>query len=154
MKYSDAASASDNYSLESIHTAHDDRVGSSCIIDLRRHPRIDTWFKAQMIYGSGRVDGFISDLSRSGLCFEAGGELTDLLMSGNGQHTSQASRMVEICFDVPMENSERRPVIVQARTVYISGDDEGKYRCGTEFRVFTEGERALEDYLCIRGVTK
>ncbi len=154
MKYSHDSGILDNFSLETIDTAQRDRVGSSYAIELRRCPRVDTWFKAHMTSDYGRIDGFVSNLSRSGLCFEAGSELPDLFMTGNGQHASQASSIVEISFDLPIQNAGCRPLIVQARTVYVIQGDEGRYRCGAEFRFLTEGEEALENYLRDRGAGK
>jgi hypothetical protein len=115
---------------------------------------VDTWFKAQMISDYSSVEGHISNVSRSGLCFEAGGELPDLLISASGLRAGKASGVVVISFDVPVPNAESKPVIAQARTVYVIDGDGGNYRCGAEFIVFAEGEEAFEDYLRARTAAK
>jgi hypothetical protein len=150
--YSDDNNGSGNFGLETIDTAHSERVSSSRVIDLRRHPRVDTWFQARMISEYGKVDGFVTNLSRSGLRFEGSSDLPDLLMKGAGQHAGRSSEIVEICFDVPAQDAADRPVVVQARSVYVIDDDDGNYKCGIEFRTFAEGEQALVDYLHTRGV--
>ena len=152
--YSDDCDDFGNFSLETIETVQSERVTTSRVIDLRRCLRVDTSFKAWMIFEHGKVEGLVTNLSRSGLRFEAGSTLPDLLMKHNGQKSGQSSEIVEICFDVPVHDGMDMPIAVQARAVYIINDDEGSYMCGVEFRVFAEGEQALEDYLHTRGVGK
>jgi hypothetical protein len=140
-----------NFRLEAIDTAQSERVSSSSVIDLRRHPRVDTRFQALMVSEYGKVEGLVTNLSRSGLRFEAGSELPDLLMKINGQQAGHTPGVIEIRFDVPAQNTADRSVVVQARPVYVIDDDLGNYMCGIEFSVFAEGEQALEDYLHTRG---
>ena len=154
MDYSDDSNGFDNFSLETIDTAHSQRVGSSHVIDLRTNPRINTRFRAWMISAHGKVDGLVTNLSSGGLRFEAGSELPDLFKKGKAEHAGHSREIVEIYFDVPAQDSADRNIIVQARTAYVIGDDEGNYSCGVEFKVFAEGEQALEDYLHSRGVAK
>ena len=141
---SDDSNGFGNFSLETIETVQSERVSSSRVIDLRRHPRVDTCFQAWMISEDGKLEGLIVDLSRGGLCFEADSKLPDLL----------PSEIVEICFNVPSHNAADMPIVVQARTVYVIESNEGSYKCGVEFMVFAEGEQALEDYLHSWGVAK
>lgn len=143
-----------NFRLETIGTAHSERVSSSRVIDLRRSPRVDTLFKAQMISEYGKIEGMVTNLSCGGLRFEAGSELPDLLMESGGQKTDYPSAIVEICFDVPARNAADMPVVIQARIVHVTCNEEGNYMCGVEFRIFAEGEQVLIDYLHTRGVAK
>jgi hypothetical protein len=149
--HSDDSDAFGNFSLETIDTAQSDRVSSSRVIDLRRHPRIDTWFPGSMISEDGKVDGFITNLSRSGLRFEGDKELPELLMKGAAHNADHSSVMVEIRFYVPAQDAADRPIVVQARTVYVIDNGDGNYMCGIEFKTFAEGEQALVDYLHSRG---
>ena len=143
-----------NYRLEMIGTAHSERVCSSRVVDLRRSPRVDTLFKAQMISEYRTIEGMVTNLSCGGLRFEAGSELPDRMMESSGQKTGYPSEVVEICFDVPASNVADMPVVVQARIVHVLCNDEGNYLYGVEFRKFAEGEQVLIDYLHTRGVAK
>ena len=152
--YSDDNGCFGDFGLETVDTAHSQRVSSSHVIDLRRNHRIDTNIKARIICEYGKVEGFVINLSRSGLRFEAGSELSDLLTRGSGRHVVQSQEVIEVCFDVPVQGAQDRPVIVQARAVYVIDGDEGKYNCGVEFKVFAEGEQAIKDYIQARGTLK
>lgn len=146
--------SNDFFNLETIETVQSERISTSRVIDLRRSPRVDTSFKARMISGNGKVEGTVSNLSRSGLRFEAGNKLPDLLMKGNRQESGHLPEIVEICFDVPVHGDTDMPIVVQARAAYIIDDNNGNYMCGVEFKVFAEGEQVLEDYLYSKGITK
>lgn len=143
---------SGNFGLETIDTAQSERVSSSRVIDLRRHPRVDTRFQAQMISEYGKIDGMVTNLSRSGLRFEAGSELSELLMRCRGDNASHSYGVVEFCFDVPASNTSDTRVVVQGSVVYMIEGEEGDILCGVEFGSYAEGERAIEDYLRVRGV--
>ena len=152
--YSKDSNGFGNFSLETIDTVQSERVSSSRVIDLRRNPRVDVLFQARLISRYGKVEGLVTNLSRSGLRFEAGNKLPDLLMNGSGQKTGHSSEIVEICFGVPVHDAADMQIVVQARTVYVIDGEEGNYMCGVEFMVFAEGEQTLEDYLHTRGVAK
>ena len=141
-----------NYGLETIDTEHSQRVSSSRVIELRRSPRVGTMFQARMILEYGKIEGLVTNLSITGLRFEAGRELADLLMKRPGQLSGHSSGLVEIYFDVPACNAADMPVVVQARVVHLIDNEEGQYMCGVEFKVFAEGEQVLADYLRTRGV--
>jgi hypothetical protein len=149
--YSNDSNGFGNFRMETIETVQSERVSSPRVIDLRRHPRVDTRLQARMISENGKVEGLITNLSRSGLRYEAGSKLSDLL-KGSGKESGHPPEVVEICFDVPTQNAAYIPVVVQARIVYVTDNEEGNYMCGIEFRVFAEGEQALIDYLHTRGV--
>ncbi|UCC56264.1 MAG: PilZ domain-containing protein [Gammaproteobacteria bacterium] len=150
--FSDDSDGFGNYGLETIDTPHSERVSSSRVIDLRRHPRVDTWFPARMISEYGKVDGFVTNLSRSGLRFEGDKDLPELLMKEAAQDAGHSQVIVEIRFYVPAQDAADRPIVVQARSVYVIDNDDGNYMCGIEFKTFAEGEQALVDYLHTRGV--
>jgi hypothetical protein len=145
--YSDDSNGFRNFRLETIDTVQRERVCTSRIIDRRHSPRADTRLKAWMISGYGKFEGLVTNLSRSGLRFEAGSELPDLPMKNSGQKTDHPSKIVEICFEVPAQYAEEIPVVVQAKVVYVIKDDEENYAFGVKFRFFDKGEQALEDYL-------
>jgi hypothetical protein len=149
--YSDESNGFGNFSVETIETVQSERVSSSRVIDLRRHPRVDTRLQARMITENGKVEGRVTNLSRSGLRFEAGSKLADLL-KGSGMKDGHPPEVVELCFDVPTQNAAYMPVVVGARVVHVTDNEEGNYMCGVEFRVFAEGDQALIDYLHTRGV--
>jgi len=142
---------SSSFALETIDTAQSDRISTSSVIDLRSHRRVNTQFQAQMISEYGKVAGQITNLSCSGLRFEADRELSDLLMHDE-QSAGYPPEVIEICFDVPAHSAAEIPIVVQARAVYVIDNGDGNYVCGVEFRVFAEGKQALIDYLHSRGV--
>ena len=145
--YSDDSNGFRNFRLKTIDTVECERACTSRVIDRRRSPRADTKLKAWMISDYGKFGGLVTNLSRSGLRFEAGSELSDLPMKDSGQKTDHPSKIVEICFDVPAQYTAEIPVIVQAKVVYVIKDDEENYAFGVKFRFFIKGEKALEDYL-------
>ena len=152
--YSDASNGFRNFRLETIDTVQREGVCTSRVIDHRRTPRVVTRLKAWMISGYGKFGGLVTNLTRSGLRFEAGSELPDLPIKDSGQKTDHPSKIVEICFDVPAQYAAEIPVIVQARVVYVIKDDEENYVFGVKFRFFDKGEQALEDYLHTRDMAK
>jgi hypothetical protein len=149
--YSDDSNGFGNFRMETIETVQSERVSSSRVIDLRRHPRVDTRLQARMITENGKVEGRVTNLSRSGLRFEAGSKLADLL-KGSGMKDGHPPEVVELCFEVPTQNAAYMPVVVQARVMHVTGNEGGNHMCGVEFRVFAEGDQALIDYLHTRGV--
>jgi hypothetical protein len=152
--YSDDSNGFSNFRLETIDTVQRERVCTSRVIVRRRSPRVDAGLNAWMISDYGKFEGLVTNLSHSGLRFEAGSELPDLPMKDSGQKTEHPSKIVEICFDVPAQYAAEIPVIVQARVVYVDKDDEENYAFGVTFRFFDKGEQVLEDYLHTRGMTK
>ena len=152
--YSDNSNGSSNFRLKTIDTVQREHVCTSRVIDRRHSPRADTRLKAWMISDYGKFGGLVTNLSRSGLRFEAGSELPDLLMKDSGQKTDHPSKIVEIYFDVPAQYAAEIPVIVQARVMYVIEDDEENYAFGVKFRFFDKGEQALEDYLHTRNMAK
>jgi len=141
------------FSLDTLDTAQTDRTRSSFVIDLRRSPRIETRLPASLISGRGTVSGLVTNLSRSGLRFEGGKALADLLIADAGRVTEADADTVEVCFEVPATDANSfRTVIVLARNVYVIQSSSGIYQCGVEFSVFAEGEDSLKNYLHERGV--
>ena len=152
--YSDDSNGFSNFRLKTIDTVQREHVCTSCVIDRRHSPRADTRLKAWMISDYGKFGGLVTNLSRSGLRFEAGSELPDLPMKDSGQKTDHPSKIVEICFDVPAQYAAEIPIIVQAKVVYVIKDDEENYAFGVKFGFFDKGEQALEDYLHTRNMAK
>lgn len=140
------------FSLETLDTAQTDRTRTSFVIDLRRSPRIETRLPASLISERGSVTGLVTNLSRTGLRFEGGKALADLLIADSGRVTEGAAVTVEVCFEVPAAGAVSSTVIVLARNVYVIQSSSDIYQCGLEFKVFAEGEDALVNYLHERGV--
>lgn len=152
INYSNDSNGFGNFRLKTIDTVQRERVSNSHAIDRRRSPRVDTKLKAWMMSDYGKFAGLVTNLSHSGLRFEAGSELSDLPIEDSGQKTSHPSKIVEICFGVPAQYVAEIPVIVQARVMYVIKDDEENYIFGVKFRFFYKGKQAFEDYLNTRGM--
>lgn len=150
--FPDDSTAAGNYSLETLDTAQTDRARSSFVIDLRRSPRIETRLPASLISERGTVKGLVTNLSRTGLRFEAGKALADLMIANSGRVTEGAGITVEVCFEVPATDAGSLAVIVLARNVYVIQSSSENYQCGLEFKFFAEGEDVLVNYLHERGV--
>ena len=146
------STGSGNYSVETLDTAQTDRTRSSFVIDLRRSPRFETRLPASLISERGTVKGLVTNLSRSGLRFEAGKELEDLMIANSGRVAEGVGITVEVCFEVPATDAGSLAVIVLARNVYVIQSGSEIYQCGLEFKFFAEGEDVLVNYLHERGV--
>ncbi len=130
-----------------------DAGDSSHVTDLRESRRAEARLGATLLTGHGKVTGLVVNLSRTGVCIESDKALADMLLAGARDAAGDVQAMVKVCLEVPTGGSGTVPVIVQARTVYIIHDQADAYRCGFEFRMFTEGKEALDAYLRDRGVT-
>jgi len=147
------SSAANNFTLETLDTAQTDRARSSFVIDLRRSPRIETRLPASLTSERGTVTGMVTNLSRTGLRFEAGKALADLMLADSDRVTEGTGITVEACIEMPATDGGSLTVIVLARNVYVIQSSSELYQCGLEFKVFAEGEDVLVNYLHERGST-
>jgi hypothetical protein len=120
--------------------------------EARHSPRTDSRLDAVLVSKHGEVSGTVVNLSRTGLCIESGKALADLLLAGCRQGAGKMPVLVRVQFALPAGAAGTLPVTVQARTVYVIQDRADTYRCGLEFRLFTEGGAAFEDYLHASGL--
>jgi len=124
----------------------------SRIADQRGAYRADVCLGAILFSEHGRVTGLVVNLSRTGMCVESDKALADLLLASVRCTSGGVPVVVRACLEVPAGEAGTAPVTVQARAVYVIHDRADVYRCGLEFRVFTEGKEALDGYLRDCGV--
>lgn len=144
----------DEFSLESLVTPQSQRVASSFLIDLRRHPRYETRFGAEVVTTGGtRMNATVANLSRSGLLLEGSRRMAAVISpNGNGQgpHTPVS---LQVTFSLPGTPGQYDVVRIQCSTVHARFVEDGSYRIGMRFLSFDKGERALVEYLLRRAET-
>jgi len=147
----------DRVMFEALETPQSDRVESTFVIDLRRHPRFDTNFPGETFAENGEhVHVTITNLSLSGLQMEARRETIDALLGDlNGRAPDADSHTaLEVHFSVPTESDQLDPMKVHCRTIYTRCAEKDTYQIGVKFVSFEEGRAALAEYLSYRGADR
>jgi hypothetical protein len=144
----------DEFSLESLVTPQSQRVASSFLIDLRRHPRYETRFAAEVLTAGGaRMSATVANLSRSGLLLEGSRRMAAVIFpNGNGQvpHTPAS---LQVRFSLPGTPGQYDVLRMRCSTVHARFVEDGSYRIGVRFVSFDKGEQALVEYLLRRAET-
>ncbi len=143
--------------FETLETPQNDRVESTFLIDLRRHPRFDTHFPGEAFAENGEhVSVTITDISLSGLRLEGSRQTVGALFANlnhrtpyTGSHTS-----LEVHFSVPSDSDHLAPVKVHCKIVYTRRAEKDTCQVGMEFVTFEEGRAALAEYLLYRGAAR
>jgi hypothetical protein len=143
-----------SFLCENLETPHSQRVESSFLVDLRRHPRYDTDLPAEVVAESGeRVSATVTNISLSGMRLEGSGQAIGSLFSKRNSLEQPTSTLLHVSFALPDDSGHLVAVQVQSRVVYTRRDSDDVYQAGMEFIAFDEGEGALEEYLLYRRLT-
>lgn|GEM_PF-1909293 len=143
-----------SFLCENLETPHSQRVESSFLVDLRRHPRYDTDLPAEVVAESGeRVSATMTNISLSGLRLEGSGQAIGSLFSKRDSLDQPPSTSLHVSFSLPDDSGHLVAVKVQSRVVYTRRESDDVYHAGMEFIAFDEGEDALEEYLLYRRGT-
>ena len=140
-----------DFILEPLGTPRSQQVESTVLIDLRKHPRFDTRFHAEVVTENGaRVNGIITNISQTGLRLEGGRHMLDAIVPGHGFHSQHSPVSLEVRFCLPGGMDQASEVAVRCKTVYVLSEIKDTCQIGIMFAGFDAGERALSRYLASR----
>ena len=144
----------DEFSLESLVTPQSQRVASSFLIDLRRHPRHETRFAAEVVTPGGiRMNANLVNLSRSGLLLEGSRRMAAVIFPNGKDQGPHTPASLQVTFSLPGTPGQYDVVRVQCRTVHARFVEDGSYRIGMRLVSFDKGEQAFVRYLLRRAET-
>lgn len=136
---------------ETLETPHSQRIESSFLIDLRKHPRYDTDLPAEVVGESGeRASVTITNISLSGLRLEGSAQSFGAFFAKGHDLDQPTSTSLQVGFSLPSDSAHLVAVSVQSRVVYTRCKAADTYQAGMEFIEFHEGEDALREYLFYR----
>jgi len=143
-----------DFSLETLVTSQRQRVTSTFLVDLRRHPRYGTRFAAQVIAADGATAvATIANLSRSGLLLEGSRKMAAVLFPHLNDRAPHTPVSLQVTFSLPAAPGQYDAVRVRCSTVHARFVEDGSYRLGMKFVAFDKGEPALVEYLLRRAAT-
>lgn len=137
--------------LEPLDSHYSHLADASVLVDLRKHPRFDTQFPAEVIavYGH-RTRASITNLSRTGLRLEGDRQMLKTLFPGYSMETGHAPTSLQVSFSVPAGPDHHHPVKARCRSVYIRQAGEDNWQIGMAFNDIATGSTALIEYLLHR----
>ena len=100
--------------FETLETAHSQRVESTYLIDLRRHPRFETQFPGTATADSGEsADVTVTNISRSGLRLEGSPQTIGTLFASPTREAQHTPTSLQVSFSVPRDSDHLAAVDVQ-----------------------------------------
>ncbi len=145
------------FMFETLETPQSNRVQSSFLIDLRRHPRFDTHFPAETFAESGEhVYVTITNISRAGLRLEGRRQTVGALFRNLNRRTPDTDfhSSLKVHFSLPTHSHHLARVKVHCKTVYTRRAEQDVYQIGMKFVTFEEGRAALAEYLSYRAAAR
>ncbi|MGB5717854.1 MAG: PilZ domain-containing protein [Gammaproteobacteria bacterium] len=140
--------------LEPLETHYSHLADASVLVDLRKHPRFDTRFPAEVVSASGRkTHATITNLSRSGLRLEGGRKMLDDLFPDFNRQAGHTTSPLQVSFVIPDGSDNHLSVMVQCKSAYIRREKMHSWQIGVSFTAIDAGKEALTKYLLLRGET-
>jgi hypothetical protein len=145
---------SNGFTFEALDTPHKQRVRSTTVlIDLRRNPRVDTRFPAELFTVTGvRILAIVSNISRSGLRLEGDRQMAEALFPDLVPLSGHTPVPILVSFSLSNAIAHPASVRAQCNSVYVRRSSPGCWHIGAQFTTFEEGRNALDSYLVSRGV--
>ena len=143
-----------SYYFETLDTAHDERVNSTVLVDLRKQPRFETSFPAKAFVPNGEhLIVTIANLSLSGLQLEIPRRTVRALLAELDNHALETGLdpLVEVHFSVPSASDRIALVKARCKMIYTRRAKLDTHQIGMKFVSFGQGRAALVDYLWQRG---
>ncbi len=143
----------DDFEFEILDTPQNNRIESTYLVDLRRHPRSDTSIPGEAIGESGEhVYVTITNISLRGLRLEGSSQTVRALIANPDRSVpdTEPRTSLKIHFSVPSDSDHLAPVKIHCRTAYTRHAGKDTYQIGMEFLTFEEGRAALVEYLSNR----
>lgn len=142
---------SGGFLLEPLNTPHRQRVESTVLVDLRRHPRFDTRFTARAIsVNDEAVDVLITNISLSGLRLEGDLQMIRALLPGLERLDRHTPTPLQLVFEVSDRAVRAARVKLHCQSVYARSEGEDNYQIGMLITAFDEGRDAYAEYILNR----
>lgn len=141
----------EDFTLDTVDTAHSERKRSSFMVELRKSPRYATNLEAVAVSETGAsVVAAVIDLSLSGLRLQLDNKAFTTLLPDEDHSVAHNPVDLTVYFNLPGDPQKLPSVEVEARTVHIIWGVDGVFQIGINFKTIIDGRAELGHYLKYR----
>ena len=146
-----ASKRAENLSMDTLSTAHTERVNSSYLVELRKNPRYATRLEALVVSTTGASAlATVVDLSAGGLRLQLDQTAFTAILPGESRSSAHNPVELTIYFNLPGDPQQPPSVRLSARTIHRICGEDGLYQLGVSFNSILDGRAELRHYLKYR----
>ena len=139
------------FALDTLNTAHTERVNSTLLVEMRKYPRYATRLEAVAVSSTGASTvATVIDLSAGGLRLQLDQAGFTTLLPGDNPTAAHDPADLTVHFNLPGDPQQPPSVSAECLAVHSLSGSNGMFQVGVSFKSVVDGKEELRRYLKYR----